>query len=126
LADTKGLFSDGVLGEDEVLPRSGVDGEAQRVLELALNLHLEAAVLPVAHLGVNLEASVGQRGFLQAHAGDGLLKVGVHAHELLLQFRVKLGRVLRGERPGFRLTARVEQRQGREAEAGEQDAFHRV
>ena len=57
--------------------------EALRVLEHAVRLHFEAAILAIADLRSDFEAAVFQRTFIDASAGDGILHARIKQHKVL-------------------------------------------
>src|ERR1041384_5908564 len=67
-----------VLGQDERLPRGRVEGETLLVLELTVDLHLQAAILAVADVGGDFETAIVQRSFLDAGTGDRVGRAGIH------------------------------------------------
>jgi len=115
-----------VLIEDQRAKRRRVHHEALRVLELAIDLHLDAAVFAIADIGRDLEATVGHRCLLDARAGHGALSALVEEHEARNVFQRVFVGGLRGVGAFVGFATADEQRRAGEEQGGEQEFFHSV
>src|SRR5205814_1673069 len=69
------------------------DDKALTVLENAVDLHLDSAVIAVAYVGRDLKPAVRQSLLLDAITCDGFLRAFVEQHELRAVFDVIYGGV---------------------------------
>lgn len=113
-----------ILCQDEVPPWSRVNGKALFVLELTIDLNLEAAILPVANIGGNGHATIWQWCDLETRAGNRLLRARALEHEIIFVFQIEFRRVLRREGTGFGRLAAIEEDGSAESQQGDQNSFH--
>ena len=62
--ESNGLL--GVLVQEHALEWGGINGKPLGILEIAVGLHLDAAILAIAQLSYDLQSPVRQYGFLDA------------------------------------------------------------
>ena len=96
-----------VLGQNQCIPRRGINRKSLGILEVALRLYLDAALLSIAHVSRDLQAAIGKAGFLDAGRCHGVLHAGIHQHKIGSILVIVLGRVLRQVRTfGCRATSK--------------------
>ena len=107
-----------VFRKDQGLPGRFVTGrETLLVLEHAVDLDLDPAALAILDVGDDLDATVGERPFLQPGARDGVLRGLVEQHETIGVLERELGRVHRRKRAGLAdATRRKREREDRDNE----------
>jgi hypothetical protein len=86
----------GIFCEDEPCERGFVvDGEAEFILEDAIDLNLDSAIQPVSDINDDFESAIVEDAFKNARAGDGPLNIPVKQDESCGVFEVESAHVAR-------------------------------